>query len=100
MDTLGFEPRASRMLSGCDTATPCAQCEAIEDRFVSMRHPRGTSDLRRYQVSGSGSSGPLERLHGRTSSWLMCLLSFDIVVVVVIEVHWGRADQMASWCNG
>ena len=25
MDTLGIEPRASRMLSGCDTATPCAR---------------------------------------------------------------------------
>ncbi len=24
MDTLGIEPRASRMLSGCDAATPCA----------------------------------------------------------------------------
>ena len=24
MDTLGIEPRASRMLSGCDTTTPCA----------------------------------------------------------------------------
>ena len=26
MDTLGIEPRASRMLSGCDTTTPCAPC--------------------------------------------------------------------------
>ena len=26
MDTLGFEPRAFRMRSGCDTTTPCAQC--------------------------------------------------------------------------
>ena len=26
MDTLGIEPRASRMLSGCDTTTPCALC--------------------------------------------------------------------------
>ena len=26
MDTLGIEPRASRMLSGCDTTTPCARC--------------------------------------------------------------------------
>ena len=26
MDTLGIEPKASRMLSGCDTTTPCAQC--------------------------------------------------------------------------
>ena len=24
VDTLGLEPRASRMLSGCDTTTPCA----------------------------------------------------------------------------
>ena len=28
MDTLGIEPRASRMLSGCDTTTPCARCMA------------------------------------------------------------------------
>ena len=27
MDTLGIEPRASRMLSGCDTTTPCAQLQ-------------------------------------------------------------------------
>jgi hypothetical protein len=26
MDTLGFEPRAFRMRSGCDTTTPCALC--------------------------------------------------------------------------
>ena len=26
MDTLGIEPRASPMLSGCDTTTPCAHC--------------------------------------------------------------------------
>ena len=25
MDTLGIEPRAFRMRSGCDTATPCAR---------------------------------------------------------------------------
>ena len=29
MDTLGIEPRASRMLSGCDTATPCAHSDAV-----------------------------------------------------------------------
>ena len=27
MDTLGIEPRASRMLGGCDTTTPCAQLQ-------------------------------------------------------------------------
>ena len=26
VDTLGFEPRAFRMRSGCDTTTPCAPC--------------------------------------------------------------------------
>ena len=28
LDTLGIEPRASRMLSGCDTTTPCALHDA------------------------------------------------------------------------
>ena len=28
MDTLGFEPRAFRMRSGCDTTTPCAHGDA------------------------------------------------------------------------
>ena len=28
VDTLGIEPRASRMLSGCDTTTPCARDDA------------------------------------------------------------------------
>ena len=28
LDTLGIEPRASRMLSGCDTTTPCARLRA------------------------------------------------------------------------
>ena len=26
MDTLGFEPRAFRVRSGCDATTPCATC--------------------------------------------------------------------------
>ena len=26
LDTLGIEPRAFRMRSGCDTITPCARC--------------------------------------------------------------------------
>ena len=29
MDTLGIEPRASRMLSGCDTTTPRAQLQHV-----------------------------------------------------------------------
>ena len=32
LDTLGIEPRASRMLSGCDTITPCA---LIQELFLS-----------------------------------------------------------------
>ncbi len=34
VDTLGIEPRASRMLSGCDTATPCALRRRCCARFV------------------------------------------------------------------
>ena len=33
LDTLGIEPKASRMLSGCDTATPCAH-EIIHRNYV------------------------------------------------------------------
>ena len=36
MDTLGIEPRASRMLSGCDTTTPCA----LSGMFDAMRNTR------------------------------------------------------------
>ena len=38
VDTLGIEPRASRMLSGCDTTTPCAHLLALEG-LSSMRVP-------------------------------------------------------------
>ena len=32
MDTLGFEPRAFRMRSGCDTTTPCA----LEENMLAV----------------------------------------------------------------
>ena len=35
MDTLGIEPRASRMLSGCDTTTPCAPGALNRAHFYS-----------------------------------------------------------------
>ena len=34
MDTLGIEPRASRMLSGCDTTTPCALEDFTKERAI------------------------------------------------------------------
>ena len=37
MDTLGIEPRASRMLSGCDTTTPCAR---LQKKHVPNIAPR------------------------------------------------------------
>ena len=41
MDALGFEPRAFRMRSGCDTTTPCARwcgmTEAIWQAGVVVR---------------------------------------------------------------
>ena len=39
VDTLGIEPRASRMLSGCDTTTPCALL------YASVKCRRGASDI-------------------------------------------------------
>ena len=34
MDTLEIEPRASRMQSGCDTATPCAQMMGLNSALL------------------------------------------------------------------
>ena len=36
MDTLGFEPRAFRMRSGCDTTTPCARLRS--ERHGGIQH--------------------------------------------------------------
>ena len=48
MDTLGIEPRASRMLSGCDTTTPRARSSlytpersVVETERSGMRYTRG-----------------------------------------------------------
>ena len=41
MDTLGIEPRASRMLSGCDTTTPCAHTAEHADAGHSESWRRG-----------------------------------------------------------
>ena len=51
MDTLGFEPRAFRMRSGCDTTTPCAPCgfrnlracriTASQSLLAKKLHPQG-----------------------------------------------------------
>ena len=35
MDTLGIEPRAFRMRSGCDTTTPCAPCRILLDKIIA-----------------------------------------------------------------
>ena len=37
LDTLGIEPRAFRMQSGCDTTTPCAQLTKSNSRILTMR---------------------------------------------------------------
>ena len=63
MDTLGIEPRASRMLSGCDTTTPCAQVIAhsrptllpIRDRpFLSAVHCHARSPTNGARAPGAG----------------------------------------------
>ena len=41
MDTLGIEPRASRVMSGCDTTTPCALMRAGFGCFRGRARPRG-----------------------------------------------------------
>ena len=46
MDTLGIEPRASRMLSGCDTTTPRALLDFVGVQNASRQgYPRRNTAL-------------------------------------------------------
>ena len=51
MDTLGIEPRASRMLSGCDTTTPCAQM-LVAIPFKILRLLRADASIPIYALYG------------------------------------------------
>ena len=53
MDTLGIEPRASRMLSGCDTTTPQAQCTLQGPRY-STQHQAAMKTSRNCNSNAVG----------------------------------------------
>ena len=56
MDTLGIEPRASRMLSGCDTTTPRALLVIVwrlERRTTRLPKTKHSLDRPHTHVSGS-----------------------------------------------
>ena len=60
MDTLGFEPRAFRMRSGCDTTTPCA----LGDCVVPSRGACVTASRRGPSRSWSQCSAAVARCQG------------------------------------
>ena len=65
MDTLGIEPRASRMLSGCDTTTPRALCETeIQLRVCAQKHSaqRSSGLLAEWHVGAADAAGSLSRV--------------------------------------
>ena len=49
VDTLGIEPRASRMLSGCDTTTPCAPWQTARKSY----HPDDTLSASALSSAGT-----------------------------------------------
>ena len=52
MDTLGFEPRAFRMRSGCDTAPPCALGALAKYRKLKAQTARGHDETQDAWVGG------------------------------------------------
>ena len=58
LDTLGIEPRAFRMQSGCDTATPCAHMHS-DSRMPQQYTPRDRhrANHERFRASSSGYTG-------------------------------------------
>ena len=124
MDTLGIEPRASRMLSGCDTTTPCAplllEVVAVQRRMSSRQgttsHPqRFTAKLPRQrfcaapsfvaQVLLTSMICPVAESHTFLSfgqlqcGWGAC--PCGVHVAEADDVHaWQQGLCVASWCNG
>ena len=62
MDTLGFEPRAFRMRSGCDTTTPCAPCSIAQrggiPRCCSKKPARDQAELERSRLAAGTKTLP------------------------------------------
>ena len=62
MDTLGFEPRAFRMRSGCDTTTPCAPCSIAQQRGISRcwneKPARDQAELKRSRPAAGTKKLP------------------------------------------
>ena len=124
MDTLGIEPRASRMLSGCDTTTPCAplllEVVAVQRRMSSRQgttsHPqRFTAKLPRQRFCAAPSFVaqllltsmicPVAESHTFLSlgqlqcGWGAC--PCGVHVAEADDVHaWQQGLCVASWCNG
>ena len=73
MDTLGFEPRAFRMRSGCDATTPCAPCRSNGVLLLSLDTVTGVP----YGAGGAWCS-----------HMQLCVgVGWDMLVVLM----WGRA---------
>ena len=69
MDTLGIEPRASRMLSGCDTTTPCARLIAQSRPTPPLWNGLYCQEGRAHTRAADGARAPLmwmgDRWHRR-----------------------------------
>ena len=83
MGTLGIEPRASRMLSGCDTTTP----HALDKEALAKRYPGARSGMSQlpwrltpYQKVGSSNLPALRVLYANEKH-IACLQRARGVVV-------------------
>ena len=83
MDTLGFEPRAFRMRSGCDTTTPCAQMMNLKSASIQVQSYINWIMRRKQTCSKCGQSS------WRSSS------QFSSAVLNVSSVNSGAKD--AQW---
>ena len=88
MDTLGIEPRAFRMRSGCDTTTPCARHSQLACMLVVEVKSTGQSDARGRSVDGGLAPG----------GWSLGR-SVGLVVVVVVVCVWWWVVGGVVWCG-
>jgi hypothetical protein len=91
MDTLGIEPRAFRMRSGCDTTTPCAPCRNAEKWSTSLASTK--CSLPKHADAADKNS--TSRLRTAALAFILQLPQFFAILLDSPGKHWVLAPAGA-----
>ena len=87
MDTLGIEPRAFRMQSGCDTTTPCAQVQVQLQTRLDI-------------YGGVRAGSAIISIKRVWQAWGLARLASRSLRNQLLKICMTSAVSMALWPNG